>query len=121
MPRSEASLRCDCARSRSTDSNRPSTIRAFSDSSLCAACGIPRPLGAKQYLVHRVNVKRNVQTVNICKILNNKDNLFSRWEQIAFHQAANRVRRHNMNLLDEGRFLSRSDQAVIAERLHDAI
>src|ERR1700758_3281362 len=31
------------------------------------------------------------------------------------------MRRHNMDLLDEGGFLGRSDQAMIAERLHDAI
>src|SRR5690349_13479299 len=76
MPRSEASLRCDCAPSRSTDSNRPSTIRAFSESSLRAACGIPPPSGVQQYLVHDVNVKPNVQIVNSDKLLKTNDIYF---------------------------------------------
>src|SRR5215467_12653602 len=73
MPRSDASLRCDCAPSRSTDSNRPSTIRAFSESSLRAACGIPHPCGSHHYLVHGVNVKPNVQILNAVKPLKLND------------------------------------------------
>src|SRR5215831_15321946 len=69
IPRSDASLRWDCAPSRSTDSKRPSTIRAFSDSSLRAACGIPRPLGVQHYLVHSLNVKPDVQALNTGKLL----------------------------------------------------
>jgi hypothetical protein len=49
--------------------NRPSTIRALSDSSLRAACGIPHLSRGHQYLVHGVNVKLNVQTMNTSKPL----------------------------------------------------
>lgn len=43
MPRSEASLRWDWAPSRSTDSKSPSTILAFSGSTVRVVWGIPRP------------------------------------------------------------------------------
>src|SRR5262249_42528892 len=47
--------------------------------------------------------------------------LFWGWKQAAFHQAANCMRRNNMDLLNEGGVDCWRREAVVAERLHDAV